>query len=310
MNLISIVISIYNEENNLEKLFDELLKVEENIREDVSIEYICVNDGSTDNSLTKLLLLKENIPNIKIFNLFRNFGHEIAMTAGMEQAKGDAVIFMDADLQHPPHLIEQMIKLWLNGNKLVFTKKNNRSDKGLLYKILSNIYYFILNKLSDIPIQKDYPDFRLLDRKYVNLLLQIDENNRMFRSLLNYIGINNYAIIEFEVPKRYMGKSKYNLKKSFSLAVNGIMQFSIKPLRFAIYLGLTAIIFSIFLAMWTFFQYLFFNYERTGYATILIVMIFIGSVQLLVLGIIGEYIGKIHLEVKKRPLYFGEFIDE
>lgn len=309
-NLVSIVISLYNEEGNIAKLFEELSAVELLLKEKVDFEFICVNDGSTDKTLQNLQVLMPTHENIKIYNLYRNFGHEIAMGAGMDHAKGDCVIFMDGDLQHPPALIEDMVNAWIDGNKVVLTKKiNNGKDKPLLYRILSKIYYWMLDRLSDIKIPKDYPDFRLLSRKHVDTLKTISENDRMFRGLLNYIGYTNCKILEFEVPQRFSGKTKYNFRKSFSLAADSIMQFSVKPLRLATYLGLISAFASSIIAFYTLFEFVFFNDMRSGYATTLIVVVFMGSIQLIILGIIGEYIGKIHLEVKKRPLYFGEFIE-
>lgn len=311
MKLVSIVISLYNEEENIVKLFDELNKVENILKNKVRLEYICVNDGSNDNTLKILKELKLKYQNIKIFNLYRNFGHEIAMTAGMENAIGDSVIFMDGDLQHPPHLINDMIDFWLSGDKVILTRKITKDeDKSLSYRILSKVYYFILNKLSDISIPRDFPDFRLIDRKYIEILKKIDEQDRMFRGLLNFIGFDNYKTIDFVVPKRFSGESKYNFRRSLRLAVDSIMQFSTKPLRLATYLGLIAVFISGLLVILTFLQYMFFDIEKTGYATTLLVIVFMGSIQLIVLGIIGEYIGKIHIETKKRPLYFGEVIED
>ncbi len=308
--LVSIVISLYNEEENLIKLFEELYKVELKLKNRVDIEYICVNDGSSDKTLPALINLMKKYKNIKIYNLYRNFGHEIAMSAGMDNAKGDCVIFMDGDLQHPPKFIEEMVKSWLDGYEVVLTEKLSKdSDKSMLYKILSSVYYFMLDKLSDIKIPKNYPDFRLLDKKQVETLKQISEHDRMFRGLLNYIGYGDAKIIKFEVPKRFAGKTKYNLKKSMGLAIDSILQFSTKPLRLATYLGIISVFISGIFGLYTLVQYLFFNFERTGYATTLLIIIFIGSIQLIILGIIGEYIGKIHIEVKKRPLYFGELIE-
>ncbi len=309
--IVSIVVSMYNEEKNINKLFEEFEKIEQKLKGKVGMEYILVNDGSNDNTLE----LSKNIQktkkfNIKILNLFRNFGHEIAMTAGMDHAEGDCVVFMDGDLQHPPLILLKMINYWVeDGIEIVLTKKKDQTINRT-YKFLKDIYYWFFNKISDIFIPKDHPDFRLIDRKYINILKKINERERMFRGLLHYIGIKNYKVIEFDVPERYAGKSKYSMKDSLRLAINGILQFSTKPLRLAIYLGLSAALLSGVLALFTIIQYMFFNFERTGYATILITIIFIGSIQLIVLGIIGEYIAKIHIESKKRPLYFGEVIKD
>jgi len=292
------------------KLKKLVKKVEGKLAKKVDIEYICVNDGSSDHTLSMLIKQSKKYKNIKIFNFYRNFGHEIAMTAGMEHSKGDAVVFMDGDLQHPPKLIEEMVEYWLDGYAVILTKKITKDkDKSFVYKMLSASYYYIINQLSDFKIPKDFPDFRLLDRDEVEVLKKIDEHDRMFRGMLNFIGYKNYKVIEFEVPERFAGKTKYNFRKSLSLAVDSIVQFSTKPLRFATFLGVISIIIAMILGADTLMEYIFYNKQRTGYATTLIVILFMSSIQLIVLGIIGEYIGKIHIEVKKRPLYFGEFIE-
>jgi len=307
---VSIVISLYNEEDNLDRLFQELNSVENKLLDRVDIEYICVNDGSSDSTLEKLFNLMDKYKNIKVFNLFRNFGHEVAMSAGMDNATGDAIIFMDGDLQHPPKLIEEMVNLWLTGYDVVLTKKiGDDADKSLMYKIMSYLYYFSINRLSDIKIPKNYPDFRLLSKKHIETLKKFDEKDRMFRGLLNFIGYSNAKVIEFKVPKRFAGESKYNFRRSAKLVLDSILQFSTKPLRVATYLGLVSVFISGIIGIMTLIEYMFFNVSRSGYATILLVVIFMGSIQLIVLGIMGEYIGKIHMEVKNRPLYFGELVE-
>ncbi len=307
---VSIIISLYNEEENIQKLFEELYLVEQSLSDVVTFEYICVNDGSSDHTLSLLMQEMKHHPNIKIFNFYRNFGHEIAMTAGMDQSGGDAVIFMDGDLQHPPRLIKEMVYAWLDGYKVVLTQKITKdTEKSFTYKLLSSAYYYVLNRLSDFEIPKDSPDFRLLDREEVEVLKKIDEHDRMFRGMLNFIGYKNYKIIPFEVPKRFAGESKYNYRKSFRLAMDSIMQFSTKPLKVATYLGVISIVLATILGVDTLIEYLFYNHKRTGYATTMIVILFMSSIQFIILGIIGAYIGKIHIEVKKRPLYFGELIE-
>ena len=307
---VSIVISLYNEEANLVRLFEELNKVEQKLASRVVLEYLCVNDGSDDGTLATLIALKETHPNIKIYNLFRNFGHEIAMSAGMDQAEGDCILFMDGDLQHPPALIETMVTSWLEGHDVVLTRKVTRDrEKSRLYRFLSAAHFALLNALSDITIPRDFPDFRLLDRKQIETLKQFDEKDRMFRGLLNFIGYQNAKIIDFDVPPRYAGRTKYNFRRSAQLVVDSLLQFSTKPLRLATYLGLISVSITTVIGIMTLIEYLFFNTQRSGYATTLLVIIFMGSIQLIVLGIIGEYIGKIHMEVKKRPLYFGEWVE-
>jgi glycosyltransferase involved in cell wall biosynthesis len=220
------------------------------------------------------------------------------------------VIFMDADLQHPPEIIPQMIKLWQEGRDIVLTRRTNNEDESFISKMMGIIYYYILNFLSDINIPKQSPDFRLIDRKYVNILQKMDESDRMFRGLLNWLGVANSETIDFTAPKRHSGQTKYNLRRSLHLALDGIVQFSTRPLRIATYVGLLTILFVGVIGGFTIWEHFAKGTPQNGYATTIMTIIFVSSVQLVFLGIIGEYIGRIHLEVKKRPLYFAEFITQ
>lgn len=310
--IISIVISAYNEEGNIEELYKELInntKKDKNIGLKYRFEYVFVNDGSGDNTPQKIKQLQKQDGDIRIVNLKRNFGHEIAMTAGMDYALGDAVIFMDADLQHPPVYIPQMIKLWAEGAEIVLSRRTDNLATGYVYKLCSTMFYKILNWLSDTKIPSKSPDFRLLDRRYVDFLKGFNEHDRLFRGLLSWImPTDKVKIIDFVAPKRFSGKSKYNVFKSFALATDSIIQFSVRPLRLATYLGLLGAFVSIILAAYVIIEYYIIQHRTPGYATIMVTMSFLGSVILLALGIIGEYIGKIHMEVKKRPLYMADYI--
>ena len=308
--VVSIVISAYNEEENIDKLYTELNKVIKDIK-GISFELIFVNDGSTDNTLNIIKNLQKKDKNIEIVNFVRNYGHEIAMTAGMDYAKGDAVIFMDADLQHPPIYIAEMIKKWQNGADIVLTKRINNQGTSKFYKFCASLFYKILNFLSDIKIPEKTPDFRLIDRKYIDFLKNFHEKDRIFRGLLSLVmPTENVEFIEFEAPKRYAGESKYNLTKSIRLAVDAITQFSTRPLKISIYLGLIAAIISLCFGLYVIIGRFILLRPITSYVIIICAVTFIGAIQLIVLGIIGEYIGKIHMEVKNRPLYFDEIIKE
>lgn len=307
--LVSIVISAYNEEGNINKLHEELYKHTRSIQ-DVSFEIIFVNDGSTDDTLNKIKALQINDDTIKIINFNKNYGHEIAMTAGMENAKGNAVIFMDSDLQHPPAYIVEMIKKWKNGADIVLTKRIDNADSSKLYKFCTFLFYKILNFLSDTKIPEKTPDFRLIDRKYIDFLKNFSEKDRMFRGLLNLImPTDGVEIVEFSAPERFSGKSKYNFFKSFKLAIDAITQFSTRPLKLSIFLGIIVGIMSFFFGCYVFLERFILSRPVPGYATIVCATTFIGAIQLIVLGIIGEYIGKIHMEVKNRPLYFADIIE-
>ncbi len=306
--LVSIVISAYNEQNNITELYKQL-NTELKKTANVDFEFLYVDDGSSDKTYSNCLKLQKKDSRVKVVQLKRNFGHEIAMTAGMDYAKGDAVIFMDSDLQHPPFYIPKMIELWQKGKEIVLTKRVDNKATSKFYKLCAKTFYFILNKLSDTKIMESAPDFRLLDRKYIDFLKGFNEQDRLFRGLLSWImPHDNVAIIDFVAPERFSGESKYNFLKSLHLAVNSIVQFSVLPLRLAIYLGLIAASVAFLLGIYVFFEHFFLHNPTPGYATIMITVIFLGSVQLICLGIIGEYIGKIHMEVKKRPLYMADYI--
>lgn len=307
---ISIIISVYNEQDNLNVLHTSLISNLNSYRKKYQFEFLFVNDGSTDRSLELLIEFMHDDEQVKIVNLGRNFGHEIAMTAGMDHATGDAVIFMDADLQHPPELLPEMIHHWENGTPLVLTRRIDNKDHKKRNKITNAFFYGLLNMLSETKVHPNMPDFRLLDRKYIDILKKMREQRRLFRGLIDWMGINNKVVIDFEAPARYAGISKYNLHQLLRLALDSIISFSIKPLRIGSYLGIFTALISV--VMGIYFVWEFLNnpdYAFSGFGTTLVMVIFLGSVQLIVLGIIGEYIGRIHLETKKRPLYFAEVLE-
>lgn len=308
--LVSIVVSAYNEQDNVTELYKQLNIVAKDCK-NVEFEYIFVDDGSNDKTYNNCLKLQKDDARVKIVQLKRNFGHEIAMTAGMDYAKGDAVIFMDADLQHPPHYIPRLIKAWQNGKEIVLTKRMDNAETSKTYKFCAKTFYYILNLLSDMPIMESAPDFRLLDRKYVDFLKSFNEQDRLFRGLLSWImPQDNVEIIPFEAPERFSGTSKYNFIKSLRLAINSFVQFSVVPLRLATILGIIAAVLALLMGVYVFFEHFFMHNPTPGYATIMVTVVFLGAVQLICLGIIGEYIGKIHIEVKKRPLYVADFIEK
>ena len=231
--LVSIVISAYNEQDNVNELYKQLVQNLQKVK-NVDFEFLYVDDGSSDKTYANCLKLQKKDARVKVVQLKRNFGHEIAMTAGMDYAKGDAVIFMDSDLQHPPVYIPKMIELWQKGKEIVLTKRLDNKATSKFYKFCAKTFYFILNKLSDTKIMESAPDFRLLDRKYVDFLKGFNEQDRLFRGLLSWImPQDNVAMIDFVAPERFSGESKYNFIKSLHLAINSIVQFSVLPLRLA-----------------------------------------------------------------------------
>lgn len=309
MKTVSLVISAYNEEGNVAALHQALVSELSKIK-NVAFEILFVDDGSADHTLFEIKKLQEKDKRVKIVQLKRNFGHEIAMTAGMDYAKGDAVIFMDADLQHPPMYVPQMVQAWLKGAEIVLTKRLDNAATSPFYKFCAKSFYWILNLLSDTKIAESMPDFRLIDRKYVDFLKGFNEQDRLFRGLLSWIMPHDkVTVIEFKAPERFSGVSKYNFIKSLQLAINSITQFSVRPLHLATYLGLAGAACSLGLGFYVVVERFIRHNPTPGYATIVAAVGFIGAVQLISLGIIGEYIGKIHLEVKKRPLYLADFIE-
>ncbi len=304
---VSVVISAYNEGESVNELHKELSKVMKDLPLK-EYELIFVDDGSSDDTYAKCQKLQTKDKHVKIVHLRRNFGHEIAMTAGMDHAKGKAVIFMDADLQHPPLYVKDMVKYWQEGTDIVLTKRVENEATSKLYDFCAAAFYKILNFLSDTKIPAKSPDFRLIDRSYIDFLKKFNEHDRLFRGLLSWAMPNEKVkVIDFVAPERFAGVSKYNFSKSLALAFNSIVQFSTKPLRLSIYLGLLTAFISGCLGLYVIIEHFILNRPTPGYATIMTTIIFIGSVQLIVLGIIGEYIGKIHMEVKGRPLYIAEY---
>ena len=315
MKKIYLIISAYNEESNVAILVESLTEEIKKIQFE-NYELVFVNDGSTDATLENLVALQKKYRKIVIINQSKNFGHEMAMTAGLNYVAAEentgkyAVLFMDADLQHPVKLAVEMILLWQNGKQLVLTKRMDNEDASLRYKILGNIYYWILNMVSDVKIPRNMPDFRLLDKKYVLWINQLNENDRMFRGMLSLVGLRDAHIIEFRAPKRLSGTTKYNFLKLYKLAIDSVIQFSVKPLRVATFIGFLGCILSVLFLGYSIYSSLTSHEPKTGFLTLLTVNIFFCSLIILFLGILGEYIGRIHIEVKKRPLYFNEILKD
>ncbi len=295
------MISAYNEESNISKLIEQLWL---NVPSKYKYELIFVNDGSIDGTEVLINSFCKNDSRIKLLNFTKNYGHEIAMSAGMDMASGDAVIFMDADLQHPPSLLPELIDHWENGSKIVLTKRIDNIDNSFFYKILSSFYYKVLNYLSEYDMRSNTPDFRIIDRYYIDILKNFRENSRLFRGLLYIIDAkNDTTTVEFIAPKRYSGESKYDFLKLTNLAIDSILAFSIKPLRIALLLSIILFFLSILFGLYFLMEWFFYGNEAPGFMTLVLTTTILGSANLFVLSIIGEYIGRIHIESKNRPLY-------
>ena len=304
----SIVIPVLNEEKVLNELYQRLTKVMTDIGE--SYEIIFINDGSTDNSLKIMKQLQTHDKRIKIIDFSRNFGHQIAITAGIDFTSGDAVITIDADLQDPPEVIPNLIKKWKEGYEVIYGIREKRKGENFFKKISTLIFYRLINKMTMINMPPDSGDFRLIDKKVVNNLKNIRENNRYVRGLTYWIGFKQIGV-PYERDKRFAGKSKYPIKKLFKLAYDAIFSFSNFPLKIATYFGFIVSFLSFLYLIYALIIKLFTNSVIHGWTSLMISILFLGGVQLICLGIIGEYIARINDEVKKRPLYIiKEIIDE
>jgi glycosyltransferase involved in cell wall biosynthesis len=301
---ISILIPAYNEQEVLRHLYERLNKLAGQTT-DYDFEFLFVNDGSRDKTLEMIKSYAKEDKRIAYVNLSRNFGKEIAMIAGLDHVTGDATVIIDADLQDPPELIPQMIKYWEEGYDDVYARRKSRSGESFLKKVTSETFYKVLQKSTHIPIQQDTGDFRLLDQRCVEALRQFRESQRYTKGMFSWIGYEKKEILYNRDP-RLAGETKWNYFKLVNLALDGITSFTTAPLRISSVLGvivsLVAFIYILFLVIRTIFS----GPDLAGYPSMMAVILFLGGIQLLSLGVIGEYIGRIFNETKNRPLYFVE----
>lgn len=297
----SLVVPLYNEEDTLPELIRRLTAIMDQL--DAPSELILINDGSKDRSLLLLRSFHHQDDRICYINLARNFGHQIAVTAGLNFVRGDMAVILDADLQDPPELIPELIEKWRSGFQVVYAQRTKRIQESWLKRSLAYWFYRILRQLADVEIPTDAGDFCLLDRAVIDILNKMPERTRYLRGLRSWIGFNQTAV-PFSRDARFAGNVKYTFRKSFKLAMNGIVSFSQVPLRLSTYLGLFAAFVSLIMGLLILYWRIFVpNSPLTGFTTILIAIFFLGAIQLVSIGILGEYIGRIYEEVKGRPLY-------
>ncbi|MCC5666196.1 glycosyltransferase family 2 protein [Nostoc sp. CHAB 5784] len=297
----SLIVPIYNEEEIIPELYRRLSAVMNRL--DGLAELILINDGSRDRSLQLLRELHQKDPRICYLSFARNFGHQIAVTAGLNFVRGQVIIILDADLQDPPELIPDMIEKWRQGYQVVYAQRTQRLKEGWFKRFTAYSFYRVLKKLADVEIPTDTGDFCLMDRQIVDILNSMPERTRYIRGLRSWVGFEQTAI-RFERNPRFAGEVKYTFSKSLALAINGLVSFSIVPLRLSTYLGLVAAAAAILMALLILYWRLFVPHSPlTGFTIILMAIFFLGSVQLVSVGILGEYIGRIYEEVKARPLY-------
>ncbi|KAF1683955.1 glycosyltransferase family 2 protein [Veillonella sp. R32] len=299
--LLSVVVPVYNEEANIKKFYSSVKAVLNTLPYEQEI--IFVDDGSADNSALMLKHIAEEDKAVKVLLLARNFGHQLALTCGLDYAKGDAVITMDGDMQHPPELIPQLVHLWEEGHDVVRTIRDSTEDASWAKAFTSKYYYKLMNKMANVPIVEGGSDFRLMNRKALNTLLRFREHGRFLRGIVGDIGYNQ-AEIHFVAPPRFAGKSKFSVRKMLHFALDGIAAFSKVPLRAAFYVGLLSGLLSLIMILHILFVHFFTDSAVSGWATLGVAIFFLGGVQLIGLGIIGEYVGRVFEEVKHRPLYW------
>tara|TARA_B100000427_G_scaffold279881_1_gene250251 strand:+ start:2734 stop:3684 length:951 start_codon:yes stop_codon:yes gene_type:complete len=298
--LLSIVAPAYNEAENIDEFYSRILESTKDLNLDIEIIY--VNDGSLDKTIDVIYKQKENNDHITAIDLSRNFGKEIALTAGLDYSSGDAVVVIDTDLQDPPELIPKLVENWNDGYDVVNAKRIKREGESSLKKITSYIYYRVLFRLSDISIPKDIGDFRLLDRKALDALLKLREKHRYMKGLFVWVGFKQKEI-EYEREARFKGKTKLNLLSLFNLAFDGLTSFSIMPLRLASIIGFLSAVTGFLYGATIVIKTIFFHEPVAGFTSLVVLITFFGGIQLLSIGIIGEYIGRIFNETKNRPLY-------
>ena len=300
--LISILIPCYNEAQSLPILIPKLEDLANNLKQ-YDWEFLCVNDGSKDNTLEVLRELRQIYKRVNYIDLSRNYGKENAMLAGFDYVKGACMVIMDADLQHPPHVIHRMLEKWEEGNDDVYASRLTRGKESWLRKKLSLLYYRILQRSTRLEVLPNVGDFRLLDRRCINALKQLRENNRYTKGMYCYIGFRK-TYVTFETEDRIAGESSMNYKTLINLAIEGILSYTTVPLRIATVIGVFTSLFAFIYMLVVFIKTLLCGDPVQGYPTMMIVILFLGGIQLLALGILGEYIGRIFTETKNRPVYF------
>lgn len=298
--MISIVTPVYNEEENIPYFHDEVTRVMQELGEDYEILF--VNDGSQDRSEEILTALADADPHVRAIHFARNFGHQIAITCGMDLAEGDAVVTMDGDLQHPPALIPTLVEKWREGYDIVQTIRTATEDAGFVKRLTSSGYYAFINTISDSPIRPGGSDFRLMDRKAILTFRKFREHSRFIRGIVGNLGYRQ-TIVEFVAPPRHAGVSKFSMKKMLHFAMDGILTNSTAPLRLSFYIGILAGLLGLALIAHAFFCYLM-DYAVPGWSTMVIIVSLFGSLNLVSLGIVGEYISRIFKETQQRPLYW------
>lgn len=312
---ISIVVPCYNEEISLPKFQSQIALTMQQVQKEfpqVSYEIIFVNDGSKDKTLEILQDMRSNAKNITVLSFSRNFGKEAAILAGLREASGDGVILIDADLQDPPHLIIEMVRIWLNSHrttKVIYARRTTRAGESKIRATLSEIFYKVSNLLSEVKIESGVRDFRLMDREVIDALLELKEYHRFSKAIFAWVGFKRECL-EYEYIPHFKGSSSWSFWNLFKYAIEGIVSFSTAPLRIAFVVGGLISIVSVVYGIHRIIDTIVYGNPVAGYPSLMVVITFIGGIQLMLLGVIGEYIARIYEQVKMRPIYILEHLKD
>ncbi len=298
---ISVVIPMFNESENITVLYSRLTKVLSSLNK--SYEIICVNDGSRDDTLEMLKNLHAADDRLKVLDLSRNYGKEIALSAGLDFARGEVVVPMDADLQHPPEVIIELLQKWREGYDVVYAVRDVEDKESWIKKLTASMFYKTMHKISPLDIPVNTGDFRIMSRQTVDAIKELRETQRFMKGLFTWVGFRQTGIT-YKRDARYAGKTKWNYRKLWNLAIEGITSFSYLPLQWAMYLGMIVALISFVCGFYYVIKTLIYGNPVPGYPSIMVMILFMGGVQLITMGIIGQYVGRIYTESKRRPLYF------
>jgi glycosyltransferase involved in cell wall biosynthesis len=298
--LLSLVVPMRNEEDNIDEFMKRVLPAVQHVGCDYEI--VCVNDGSTDRTMELLRSARRSDRRVKIVDLARNFGKGLAMTAGIDHAEGDAIIPLDADLQDPPELIPDLVAKWREGNDMVIAVRRDRRGDSLAKRLSANLFYRAIGRMSDVPIPANAGDYRIMDRRVIDALKSMPERNRFMKGIFAWVGFKQASIV-FDRPARGAGSSKWSFWKLWNFALDGIFSFSTLPLRIWTYFGVAIAIFALGYATLIAARTLIMGVDVPGYASLAVILLFFSGLNMIGLGIIGEYLGRVFIEVKHRPLY-------
>lgn len=298
--MLSVVIPFYNESANIAALFTRLIPVLDSLR--MAWEVVCVNDGSRDDTLGGLLAVREADPRIKVVDLSRNFGKEQALSAGLSLAAGDAVVPMDADLQHPPELLGKLVERWQEGYDVVVAVRDARAGQSLKHQLFARVFYWVFDNLSEVKLPREVGDFRLMDRRVVDVINRMPERTRFMKGIFAWVGFRQTSI-PYHQGERVAGDTKWSFRNLLKLSIDGVTAFSTFPLRMWSVVGMVVSMFAFTYIVIRLLRTLFFGIDVPGYESLIMTMLFLGGIQLITLGIIGDYLGRVFNEVKGRPLF-------